>query len=195
MKVNKKTVIFSTVINIGYAVANLFIGISDASYWFLMTAAYYTLLSLMRLLAVSTEKPKWETIITRAIGVMLVLSVFPLLGTVIISSFQKVGTKFHEIVMISIALYSFIKVSLAIVNIARARRFDSCTLKTLRSVSFADALVSILSLQRSMLISFGEMLEADVRIFNIVTGIAVCIFVFLIGIQLVVIKQKNRPTT
>ena len=191
MKINKKTVIFSTVINIGYAVANLFIGISDSSYWFLMTAAYYTLLSLMRLLAVSTEKPKWETIITRAIGVMLVLSVFPLLGTVIISSFQKVGTKFHEIVMISIALYSFIKVSLAIMNIARARRFDSCTLKTLRSVSFADALVSILSLQRSMLISFGEMSEADVRIFNTVTGVAVCIFIFLIGIQLVVVKQKK----
>lgn len=190
MKINKRAVVFSTVINTFYAAFNLYIAISDTSYWFLMSGVYYALLSLMRLLVVSTNKHQRERIISRIIGIILILSVFPLLGTVIISSIERVGTKFHEIVMISIALYAFVKISLAIVNIAKARKVESHALKTLRSVGFADALVSILVLQRSMLVSFGEMAENQIRIFNTITGSAVCVFMFLVGIQLVIIKEK-----
>jgi len=49
----------------------------------------------------------------------------------------------------------------------------------------ADACVSIFALQRSMLVSFGEMSETDICIFNAVIGSAVCVIVFLLGLNLV----------
>ena len=63
---------------------------------------------------------------------------------------------------------------------------------TLRNISFAAAFVSIFSLQRSMLVSFAGMTEMEIRIMNVATGSAVCIIVFLLGLNLV--KKSLRVT-
>ena len=41
-----------------------------------------------------------------------------------------------------------------------------------------------------MLVSFGDMPQNDIRIFNAVMGAAVCVIVFLLGLNLV----KNKKT-
>ena len=117
----------------------------------------------------------------------MVLSI-PLAGIVILAVVRDRGHEIHMIAMIAIAAYAFTKITLATLNLVKSRRSSSQTLITLRNISFADALVSIFALQRSMLVSFDGMNEAQILIMNAVLGSAVCIAVFLLGLNLV----KNK---
>ena len=82
------------------------------------------------------------------------------------------------------SVYAFTKIAFATVNLVKSRKYASAKLVTLRNISFADACVSIFALQRSMLVSFGDMTERDIRIFNAVIGSVVCVIVFLLGLNL-----------
>lgn len=120
------------------------------------------------------------------------LSALPLLGIVILCSIIETGTKFHEIVMIAIALYAFSKITLAIIHLIGSKKRNSESERILRSISLADAAVSIAALQRSMLVSFEGMTAPEIKIFNIATGSAVCLFVFLVGWQLVAFHKISH---
>ena len=119
---------------------------------------------------------------------MLILLSIPLVGTVILSVVRDRGHERHMIVMIALAAYAFTKITLATIKLIKARRSSSATLITLRNISFADAFVSIFALQRSMLVSFEGMTETEIVIMNATLGSAVCVIVFLLGLNLV----RNR---
>lgn len=91
--------------------------------------------------------------------------------------------------MITIATYSFGKISTALINLCKNKKYDYPVIATIRNISFADAAVSIFSLQRSMLVSFGNKSYFEVQIFNILTGIGVCLIVMILGINLI---RKDR---
>lgn len=181
-----KTAVVSLIFNIAYAAANLLLGVLTSTWWFMTVGTYYVILGSTRVCAVNGNKK--QSIAPTLVGVMLMITSLPLLGMAILCSVRDVGTQFHEIVMIAIALYAFIKLTLAVISLIRAKKRNIVSEKIIRNVSLADALVSIASLQRSMLVSFGEMSANDIRIFNILTGSAVCLLVFLLGLDL--LKSK-----
>ena len=113
----------------------------------------------------------------------------PLVGTVILSVVRDRGHPFHMIVMIAMAAYAFTKITFATINLIKSRRSTSATLITLRNISFADAFVSIFALQRSMLVSFEGMTETEILIMNTALGSAVCVIVFMLGINLLRSKK------
>ena len=119
---------------------------------------------------------------------MMTLSL-PLISSVILSVIRDRGHQFHMIVMITIATYAFTKLTLATINLIQSLRIKSGRIVALRNISFADGFVSIFALQRSMLVSFEGMTEAEILIMNAVTGSAVCVIVFLLGFKLV--RNKN----
>ena len=124
-------------------------------------------------------------------GVMLMCLSIVLSGTVILTIRQDIGTKFHEIIMITIATYTFTKLVFAIINLCKSKKLNFPIIKSLRNISLADAAVSIFSLQRSMLTSFEGMEIADIRLFNALTGTAVCIIVLILGINLLRNGREN----
>jgi divalent metal cation (Fe/Co/Zn/Cd) transporter len=144
-------------------------------------------LSIVRFV-VLRSKPK-ERFIVKFTGWMLILLSMSLVGTVILSVMRDRGYKRHMIVMIAMAAYAFTKITLATINLIKASRSTSATLITLRNISFADAFVSIFALQRSMLVSFEGLRETEILIMNAILGSAVCVMVFLLGINLV--KHKK----
>ena len=113
-----------------------------------------------------------------------------LVGTVILAIAHDRGIVMHEILMIAMATYSFARITLAIINLIKARKSSSAKIITLRNISLSDACVSIFALQRSMLVSFGDMSQSDICIFNAVIGTAVCVIVFMLGLNLV--RNKKR---
>ena len=176
----------SLIFNLAYAVYNSVLGFTSHSWWFVTLSAYYVVLSVMRF-AVLQIKRKSETEIfaKKFTGFCFIFLSVCLVGTVILSAVTNRGIKYHEIVMITIALYTFTKVVLGIINLVKSKKYSSPASKTLRNISFADALVSIFSLQRSMLVTFEGMGESDVTLFNILTGSGVCIAVLVLGINLI----------
>jgi hypothetical protein len=189
----QNTTLISLVFNILYCAYHIVFGAVTASWWFLTIGIYYAVLSIIRFVVLRHQGN--NRFLVRFTGAMLIVLSVSLVGTVILAFVKDRGTIFPLIVMLAIAVYAFTKITLATIKWIKARKSKSAKLITLRNISFADAFVSIFSLQRSMLVSFEGMSEMEIRIMNVATGSAVCVIVFLLGLNLVqqkrLIKRKQ----
>lgn len=89
----------------------------------------------------------------------------------------------HEITTITMATYTFAALGLAIANAVRYKRYQSPVYSAAKAISLASAVVSVLTLENTMLTVFGQgkdevfrqyMLGASgVTVIFIVQGIAV----------------------
>lgn len=182
-----KFALISFIFNVAFGAYHFVFGIVSGSWWLLTLGSYYLILSIVRFTVLRTKSKKWD--ITRFTGWMLMALSIPLVGTVILAVVRDRGHEFNMIVMIAMAAYAFTKVTLATINLVKSRRSTSVELITLRNISFADAFVSIFALQRSMLVSFEGMTEAEIVIMNAALGSAVCVIVVLLGINLLRSKK------
>ena len=169
--------------NIAFASYHVVMGLVTSSWWLLTLGSYYLVLTVVRFVVLRSKSK--ERFVTKFTGWMLILLSIPLFGTVILSVVRDRGHERHMIVMIAMAVYAFTKITLATINLIKARRSTSATLVTLRNISFADAFVSIFALQRSMLVSFDGMSEVEIVIMNAILGSVVCVIVLLLGLNLV----------
>lgn len=190
-------------LNLIYAGFNGVIGISRHSAWYGSLAAYYIFLSLMRFLAVSyakdvyvTKKPKgslkereWK--VYRSCGAMLSMVSIALGGAVIVLVGGNGGKSYPGLMIYAAATYTFVKMGLAIKNMIQARKKKSCFMMTLRNISCADALVSMLSLQTALLAAFGEEKEMNIPLMNALTGAAVCLMILALGIYMLYDAKKR----
>ena len=184
--------LFSLASNVIFFIYNIAIGILYQSWWMLTIGTYYVLLSIMRAFVIKSKSD--GCFIKRVSGIMLILTVAPLIGTVILASIKDRGIRFQLNIMLSVAVYSFSKIVIAIVNLAKLSKVKSAKTVVLRNISFADALVSILSLQRSMLASFEGMSEEGIRNMNIATGSGVCLLIFILGMNMLLYAKKLDKT-
>lgn len=180
----------SLTFNAAYALGNCIIGFLTYSWWFITVGAYYTVLSITRFSVLLIKQKasgdyENELFARRITGILLVVLSLCIVGVNVMSAVKDRGTAFHEIIMITIATYTFTKITISIIGMIKAKRSASPVLKTLRNVSLADACVSIYTMQRSMLVSFPGMKAADILLLNIFTGTAVWIVVLLLGINLI----------
>ena len=187
-----KLALASLLFNIAFATYHIVMGLLTSSWWLLTLGSYYLVLSIVRFVVLRSKSK--ERFIAKFTGWMLIILSIPLAGTVILSVVRDRGHELHMIVMIAMAAYAFTKITLATIKLIKARRSTSATLITLRNISFADAFVSIFALQRSMLISFEGMTEAEIVIMNATLGYAVCVIVVLLGINLLKSKKALFKT-
>ena len=195
------TAAVSFLINLLYAIYNGGLGIVNRSLWFVTMCAYYTILSTMRFCAVlcsrrrsSPTSSDMAYFVVKLSGVLLAMLSFVLTGVVYISLAENIAAKHDTVIMITIATYTFYKITMAIIRAVKQRKNSSPLLTVIRTIGYADVAVSVLTLQRSMLASFGEMADTKAHTMNILTGAAVCLFVLSLGIVLMLrgIRAGNR---
>ncbi len=198
MKASKiaKSPYLNLALNFIYAAGNCALGLVAPSWWFITVGAYYVVLTVTRYSVLQVGRKAngnydTEFFARRITGILLVVLSFCIVGVNVMSAVKDRGTAFHEIVMITIATYTFTKIAVAIVGMVKAKHSASPVLKALRNISLADACVSIYSMQRSMLQSFPGMEAAQILLLNILTGTAVWIVVLLLGINLIGGKYTN----
>lgn len=188
----------SFLLNLLYACYHGVVGVIYHSVWFLTMCAYYVLLGVMRFSAVLCGRRNTSSSAgtayfgMRLSGVLLVLLSLVLSGVTYISLSQNIAAKHDEIMMITIAAYTFFKLTMAVIRAVRQRKNPSPLLAVIRSIGYAEAAASVFTLQRSMLVSFGSMSAGKIHTMNVLTGAAVCLFVFLLGLRLVVRGVKER---
>lgn len=191
----------SMLINFCYGAANMVLGFSSYSLWFVAVGAYYGMLAVIRFCVLQMgKKDSRELSARRVTGILLVILSCFFMGIHILSIIKERGTVFHEIVMITIATYTFYKMTIAIIQLVKATKECSPTLRILRNISLSDAFVSVYTLQRSMLVSFPGMAPHEIQLFNILTGTAVWLIVLFLGINLIggqriyMAKSKTKNT-
>ncbi len=187
-------------INVAYTVYNGVIGIMNRSEWFITMAVYYSLLGIMRYRAVSAgrkisrmEDPQQverrQLSVIRTDGILLMVLNLALCGVVLLTIAQETAKAYSEIMVISIAAYTFYKITMAVIKV---RKMQSPILITIRNIGAADALVSMLTLQATMLASFKETSSLDANRMNGITGLAVCILISALGVSMICYAAKRN---
>ena len=190
-------------INVAYTVYNGVIGIMNQSVWFITMAVYYSLLGIMRYRAVSTGRKisrlddreqirKKELSVIKTDGILLLVLNLALSGVVLLTIAQDTAKRYSEIMVISIAAYTFYKITMAVVNMVKVRKRKSPILITIRNIGAADALVSMLTLQAAMFASFQDKNSLNTNQMHAITGLSVCILISILGITIIWYAWKKK---
>lgn len=195
----------SFMINVAYTIYNGVIGIMNQSSWFITMAVYYSLLGIMRYCAVHTERKisrledhelirKKELAVIKTDGILLLLLNLALSGVVLLTIAEGTAKAYSDIMAISIAAYTFYKIIMAVINMVKVRKMESPILITIRNIGVADALVSMLTLQMTMLVSFQGTDSLDMNRMNGITGLAVCLLISALGISMIYYAFKRKSS-
>ncbi|MDE6473704.1 MAG: hypothetical protein K2L70_01205 [Clostridia bacterium] len=205
-----RTIIFaigSFALSIAYGAYNFTLSILEMSVWYGVLAAYYILLASMRGGVITYHEKKRKAqkcgkIVEnekvkgikryRNCGIMLIVMTFALMIAVL--QMVLVHRSFtHTGMMIYVsAAYTFYKVTMSIVNIVKAKKQTDVTVQAIRNINLADAMVSILALQTSMINSFGGSEDVEFAdALNGATGAVVCLLIFALGIFMIAKAKKQ----
>ena len=124
-------------------------------------------------------------------GILFTVLSLVLASVSYISLSQNIATKHGEIIMITIATYTFYKITMSIIRAVKQRKNPSMLLKTIQYISYAEMAASVLTLQRSMLVSFGTMDNKQIHFMNATIGAVVCLFVLILGISMMIKSQER----
>lgn len=185
--------------NAAYAVFQLAIGIYHGSFWFYSLAGYYICLAVMRFLLVrhttkykAGEQMRSELLRYRACAVWflflnLVLSVMVFFMVYFNRTFVH-----HEITTIAMAAYTFTAFAVAIVGMVRYRKYNSPVYSASKTLGFTAGCVSMLTLESTMLNTFGGAAELHFRQTMLaLTGAVIAAILIFVGIRMIVTSTKK----
>ncbi|MDO5423279.1 MAG: hypothetical protein Q4F41_06090 [Eubacteriales bacterium] len=193
-------------LNVIYAVFNGAVAITGRSAWYGSLSAYYLLLSMMRFLAMSYARrasgkkepdgslDRRELNVYRNCGIMLAVMSIALGGAVLMLVLGEGGKSYPGLMIYAAATYTFIKLTMSIINVVKAWKEKSLLLLTLRNISYSDALVSVLSLQTALLAAFGQEAGTFITLMNGLTGVGICLMVLGLGIYMVRDARRRSRT-
>lgn len=195
------TAFVSLIINISFAVYNCVLGVYTTSSWFVTMSFYYLLLGFMRFQAVMSsikiqklnegERVMNEYKLMRTIGIVLLFLPLALSGTVVLTIIQNHVKSYSTIIMITIATYTFYKVIFAIINYIRIKKQHSPLLIAIRNINTADAAMSILPMQTSMIASFNTNSTMNLNLMTIFTGTGICFIFITLGVTMIIKARRN----
>ena len=182
-----------------YVSINLWSWYMLKSYWFMVLAAYYVIMAVMRFLLVRyvrTQKigtsilGEWKR--SRICAYILLLINLSLSGAVLMILYQHRGYDYPGVMIYVMALYTFYALTMSIVDMVKYRKMGSPVMTTAKIVSFSAALVSLLNLETAMFAQFGaDMTPAHQRLFIILIGAGVSITVVTLSVILIVNANKE----
>ena len=193
----KVSLYLSLGINLLYVLTNLWSWYISRSWWFVVLAAYYVIMALMRFLLVRYVRVdglgmlrEWKR--ARTCACILLLINLSLSGAVLMILYQNRGYDYPGMMIYVMALYTFYSAIHAIIEIIRYRTWGSPVMSTEKIVSLSAALVSMLNLETAMFAQFGaDMAVEHQRIFIILTGAGISVTVVTFCVILIVKANKE----
>jgi hypothetical protein len=189
------TLIYST----AYALLQLGMGFWHRSFWFSTLAGYYICLAVMRFFLVRYtiknkpgEKMREELIRYRLCGWIFLAMNLTLSLMVFFMVYWNRTFRHHEITTIALAAYTFTAFTMAIINMVKYRKYNSPVYSAAKAISLASASVSILTLEATMLTTFGQnTIDATTRkILLGCTGGVISAFIVVMAIYM--IRQSSK---
>ena len=181
-----------------YALYNGFLGISHASLWYGTICVYYILLTILRGAIIIAAKrihlrQPPESARDRAsllISFLLLILNISLIVPVSIMVKQQKPVNMTLIPAIAMAAYTTCKIVMASVNLRKRRVSSDSLVWLLRTISFIDALVSILTLQNTLIMvnSHGE----NMKMFQLTAVTSAVVWIAILLLSAVAIVKGIR---
>ncbi len=181
-------------VNVIYAVFQLFTGIFYTSFWYSAVAVYYIVICGVRFLLLyhfrrNDDDPIRELKAYRFCGGLLFVLNIAISGMVVQMVRDGEGSRYPGLLIYLIASYAFYRITISVINMVKYRKLRSPILSASKALNFATALMAIFSLETAMLAEFGGEDNFE-RIINTVTGISVCLIIF--GMAIYMITHANK---
>ena len=192
----------SLVWNIAFAIFQLGLGFYHSSFWFYSMFAYYVMLGVMRFFLVKhTSKYKaneQEHIELKKyiVSGWLLLTMNVALAVIVFFVVYWNKTFYHHMITtIALAAYTFFTFSFAIVNIVRYKKYKSPVYSAAKTISLIAGCVSMLTLETTMLTTFGTSESTSFsQIILSITGAAVIGFAITMAIIMIIKGNKKLKT-
>lgn len=176
-----------------FALYNGFLGVYHASLWHGTSCVYYLVLVLLRGVIILAEKrnarrsdrARFQKRLYIASAVLLLLLNVCLVVPVTLMVVRQKPVDLSLIPAIAMAAYTTYKVVMASVNLKRRKRSSNELIRLLRTISFIDALVSILSLQNTLLMVSTKGESVEMFHLSAITSAAIMLAVLVISIAAV----------
>ena len=146
-----------------YGIFQLWLGFYHHTFWFCSLGGYYICLAVMRFFLVRHtrkyapgEKMQAELMKYRACGIVFLVMNLSLALIIFFMVYWNRTFEHHMITAITMAAYTFTALTTAIVNVIKYRKYNSPVYSASKAISLAAALVSMLTLESTMLTTFGD---------------------------------------
>lgn len=188
------------IVNTAYALLQLGMGLWHRSFWFYSLSGYYISLVVMRLFLVryTRRHKRGENIIEelrkyRSCGIVFLIMNLALALMIFFMVYWNRTFRHHEITTIAMAAYTFTSLTLAIINIVKYRKYQSPVYSASKAISLASACVSMLTLESTMLTTFGDgtMTLTGRRILLGISGSVISVFIILMAIYMITESTKK----
>ncbi|MBQ3596292.1 MAG: hypothetical protein II988_00565 [Clostridia bacterium] len=194
----------SFIFSIAFVIFNILLAFMLKAYaWYLSLALYYALLVALRgglLLYHKNKGKKTEKTLQeqksiqikkyRTCGILLTVIPLCLIVPLLQIIFLDRAFVYQGWTVIGFAAYAFYKIISCTIHLIKSSKITDLTIKAIRVVGLADALVSIFSLQTALLFAFSS--GGNYAIYNALTGGVVLALTVLLGIYLIVSANKIK---
>lgn len=183
-----------------YGLFQLWLGFYHRTFWFCSLGAYYICLAVMRFFLVRHtskyapgEKMQTELIKYRACGFVFLVMNLALALIIFFMVYWNRTFRHHMITAIAMAAYTFTALTAAIINVVKYRKYNSPAFSASKVISLAAALVSMLTLESTMLTTFGDetMTVATQKWLLGVTGGVISVLIVAAAIYMISVGTKK----
>ncbi len=184
----------SLIFNFGYAIFLFVVSQVYFSKWFFVMSIYYALLSIARIFIffeINSKSPLRKKILTlRACGYFLLFLNLVVSVMAFLLMYTAPYAKYHEIIVITLATYTFSALTIAVVNIVKYLKKNDYVYSCVKVISLISATVSMLTLTNTMLTTFGSdnMLLRSI-ILPILSSV---VAIFIVVCAILMIKKANN---
>ncbi len=178
----------ATLLFAGY---NVFLWLAYGAAWNIGIAVYYALLAAARadvlfaeekarrLCDEERERMRNKRFLAHAIFLFAID--LALIAPISFMVMQKQTVRYSQIPAIATAAYTTYKIAVATKNFLKNKKEKNLSLKILKTLNFVDALVSVLSLQYVLVMTFGEGVTDKMLILCATTSFAVWVLLLVVS--------------
>ena len=183
-----------------YGIFQLWLGFYHHTFWFYSLGAYYICLGVMRFFLVRHttryapgERMQTELKKYRACGIVFLVMNLALALIIFFMVYWNRTFLHHMITAIAMAAYTFTALTTAIINVIKYRKYNSPVYSASKAISLAAALVSMLTLESTMLTTFGDgtMTVVAQKWMLGATGGAISVLIVATAIYMIVVGTKK----
>ena len=183
-----------------YGIFQLWLGFFHHTFWFYSLGAYYICLGVMRFFLVRHtrkyapgEKMKTELKKYRACGWVFLVMNLALALIIFFMVYWNRSFEHHMITAIAMAAYTFSLLASAIVNVIKYRKYNSPVFSASKAISLAAALVSMLTLEATMLTAFsdGTMSAIERKLMLGATGGVISALIVAMAVYMIVTGNRK----
>lgn len=201
-----RTLVFGAIaflFNIGYTVFLVVMAFIADSLFYGTLAVYYILLSTSRgglLIDARKSERKYkddpwrlqkEKIgMYRYCGMMMVGLTLALAVSVVEMVSKGEGFRVPQGAIYAFAAFTLYRVAMTMYNFIKSTRYDDLTVRAVRHINMAAALVSLLSLQTALFAAFPP--KFDAALWNGITGTVVCMSIVTLGTYMLAFASKAK---